>query len=526
MPGASPTIAQALALLDTTLRLASPDASGSLPAREFSGAELWHPHTDAALVRGKLLLVPGTVDEDARHELERALDEHGAAAILLPGPANEALRAHGEAIVSHALLVDASADWLDTAAALRALCTEELARETAGLRKGDLFSLAQAFATLGEGAVSIVDTAGRIVGYSTLPSQAIDEMHRQSTLTLQEQESPRFDAEYRRLAKSSTALWFEGSGSNYSRAALPVRAQGELLGSVWLIVTDSAEAQKALEFLDSVAGLAAHHMLEARELASAESQRDADLLRTLLDDEAYRSVAFAELGMREGRGYRTVAFSVFGGDDADEANPILHAWRHLHHVSLTARSVFGWCRAAIVGDQIVCVIPDASDAVVESFALRVLESTRVEARAGIGGSGSGAGEVAASLREALAVVALLRTSHRTRLRVAALPAVQELFGLTRLIDHLDATQATTGDPVQHMRAYDAAHDTELTRTVSVYLDQLANVNRTAAELHLHTNTVRYRLDRVKQQLGIDLDVPHVRLWVWLRLFASAAHGDP
>ncbi|MCB1273583.1 MAG: helix-turn-helix domain-containing protein [Leucobacter sp.] len=512
---AAPSVADVLARLPGSVRAALPEQASALASRPFDGVRLWREHLAPEALRDALLLVPGRIDAALLEELEQAIEAHEAAAILLPDDAAALIAERGGALASRALLVTPEVDWIDLAALLRSLGAAGLARETAGLRTGDLFALAQAFATLAGGAISIVDAAGRIVGYSTLPNQEIDEVRRQSTLTLREEASPRLDDEYRLLARSAAAQWFPGRGANFSRAALPVRAQGELLGSVWLIVTDDAGAAKALEFLDSVAGLAAHHMLEARESASAETQRDADLLRTLLTDETFRPIAFAELGMRAGTDYRAVAFIVL---DDREANPVLDAWRQLHHISLTARSIFGWCRAAIIGDQVICMIPDAGDDVVESFAGRVLDATRLDTWAGIGSPGTDATGAAASLREAMAVVALLRTTGRVRMRVATLGAVRELLSLSRLLEHLDGVDVSEDDPAARLRTYDETFGTELTATLTAFLDNLGNVQRTASELHVHTNTVRYRLERIAQ-LGIDLDAPHVRLWLWLRLFA-------
>ena len=55
----------------------------------------------------------------------------------------------------------------------------------------------------------------------------------------------------------------------------------------------------------------------------------------------------------------------------------------------------------------------------------------------------------------------------------------------------------------------------------IYLDHLGSVRETAAALHVHQNTVRYRLDVVRNDLAIDLDSPDTRLWLWLRLSVAS-----
>ncbi|MEM9563055.1 MAG: helix-turn-helix domain-containing protein [Actinomycetota bacterium] len=63
---------------------------------------------------------------------------------------------------------------------------------------------------------------------------------------------------------------------------------------------------------------------------------------------------------------------------------------------------------------------------------------------------------------------------------------------------------------------------EALETLRVYLDNGRNVSAAATALHLHRNTVRYRIDRIRAQLEVDLDDPDERLLVELgcRLVAT------
>ncbi|MFR9731521.1 PucR family transcriptional regulator ligand-binding domain-containing protein [Saccharopolyspora sp. MS10] len=53
-------------------------------------------------------------------------------------------------------------------------------------------------------------------------------------------------------------------------------------------------------------------------------------------------------------------------------------------------------------------------------------------------------------------------------------------------------------------AYDAAHDAELVRTLRVFLDCSGSWSRCARSLHLHVNTLRYRIGRIEQITGREL----------------------
>jgi hypothetical protein len=52
--------------------------------------------------------------------------------------------------------------------------------------------------------------------------------------------------------------------------------------------------------------------------------------------------------------------------------------------------------------------------------------------------------------------------------------------------------------------YDQAHDADLVRTLDTFLSCSGSWNRTAAQLHVHVNTLRYRIQRIEQITGRDL----------------------
>ncbi|AKX95587.1 transcriptional regulator [Moorella thermoacetica] len=60
---------------------------------------------------------------------------------------------------------------------------------------------------------------------------------------------------------------------------------------------------------------------------------------------------------------------------------------------------------------------------------------------------------------------------------------------------------------------------ELLETLRVYLECQGNVMASAAKLYIHRNTMRYRLQRIEELLGRDLDSPDERLALWLALKA-------
>ena len=69
-------------------------------------------------------------------------------------------------------------------------------------------------------------------------------------------------------------------------------------------------------------------------------------------------------------------------------------------------------------------------------------------------------------------------------------------------EELEAFYAETMEPVVR---YDLRYGTELVRTLTTYLDNDASTVKTATGLFAHRHTIRYRLDRVGELTGLDVD---------------------
>jgi DNA-binding PucR family transcriptional regulator len=52
--------------------------------------------------------------------------------------------------------------------------------------------------------------------------------------------------------------------------------------------------------------------------------------------------------------------------------------------------------------------------------------------------------------------------------------------------------------------HDRRHRTELVRTLAAYLDCSGSWSRCAEAMHLHVNTLRYRIERIEALTGRDL----------------------
>ncbi|KJB87193.1 PucR family transcriptional regulator [Paenibacillus sp. E194] len=96
--------------------------------------------------------------------------------------------------------------------------------------------------------------------------------------------------------------------------------------------------------------------------------------------------------------------------------------------------------------------------------------------------------------------------------------------LPLLIEHHTAHSAARGSQqtfhhigLEKLRMYDAEHASGLVHTIEQFLRYDCNVKKTAEALHIHTNTLMYRLKRIAEVGGVDVDSMDEKMSLFLEL---------
>ncbi|MFJ9583482.1 PucR family transcriptional regulator [Streptomyces acidicola] len=328
------------------------------------------------------------------------------------------------------------------------------------------------------------------------------------------------------LTRRSTAAvreWFEGFGITRAtgpvripptpeagvyrgRICLPVRHRGVVLGYVWLLEGEpgptDAQLSAAMEVTSRIGALLAD-----------EVQAGADLTREL------RAALTAEPGwqqdmavgdLRTALGPRAVGLHtvvcVAPWPSADPSDaPSVRAVP-----GATALCTVPWGAAAQSLALLVRLRSADLPQPARTAAARLLERAGAKAAAGVAGARSGLAELGTAWQEASGAA-------RAALAEPRLGPVAEwsTIGPYRLLTTLppEAVQ----DP--SVRGLLTATHRELARTAEVFLDCAGQAGRTAAELGIHRQTLYYRLSRVEQLTGLDLDDGEDRLLLHMALKA-------
>ena len=137
--------------------------------------------------------------------------------------------------------------------------------------------------------------------------------------------------------------------------------------------------------------------------------------------------------------------------------------------------------------------------------------------------------LAESRRCADRVLRVLRAGRRSGHRVAGLPDVHVESLVLELHDLVTSRGDQPTGATARLYAYDEQHNTRLVETLRAWLDAFGDVTVASAALYVHPNTFRYRLRRLAEIGGIDLNDPEARFaaMLQLRLFPPAVmNPDP
>ncbi|MCX4905194.1 CdaR family transcriptional regulator [Streptomyces sp. NBC_00878] len=324
-----------------------------------------------------------------------------------------------------------------------------------------------------------------------------------------------------RRSTPTVRAWFEGfgitratgpvripptpeAGVHRGRICLPVRHRGVVLGYVWLLADDPGpSAEQLTAAMEVTARIGA--------LLADEAQAGADLtreFRAVLTAERgwQRDMAVAALrtalGARGEGPHAVVCVAPWPSADPDDA-PSARTVPHAAAVCTVPWGAAGQCLAVLTRLRATTAHAPALSA-----ATRLLKETEGTVTAGVGAPRTGLADLAAAWQEASAAA-------RAALAEPRLGPVAEwhAIGPYRLLTALPPD--TPQDPAVRTLLSPTHH--ELARTAETYLDCAGQATRTATALGIHRQTLYYRLSRVEQLTGLDLDVGEDRLLLHMAL---------
>ncbi|GAA3716178.1 helix-turn-helix domain-containing protein [Streptomyces tremellae] len=309
-----------------------------------------------------------------------------------------------------------------------------------------------------------------------------------------------------------------------ARLAAPVRLHGCFLGLLLVIDADHSLTGAERELIGRTADDVAVHLYAERLAADEDRAVTERTVGDLLDgSRARRQEALAALAAATGEppaGARTTVTVVEvaapaggrGAVDAEDAlrTAIQHVWPRGAWCCLSRVSAAGACLVETGAGVFAAALRERAAALVGAVD-ELCGGAR--ASAGIGDDAAGLDEAWRAHRQALVAADAAR-------RVPGLGPAAVWSELGPYATLLQLPEDTAGWETPHpaMRAL-AARDSggRLVETLESFLDQAGSRPRTAEALHIHRTTLYYRLDRIAQITGLDLDDGGDRLALHLAL---------
>jgi purine catabolism regulator len=506
------------------------------------------------LAGGELVLLPVTVlsELDEQLQLDEAighLTERGVAAVAILGPVDKAARdaanAAGLPLLSLPAGADVGALERNAARLISDRRREVQHRGQEVLRQ--LMDLAIAGEPLGDVVHELARISGRPValegrdgrllafhaaGKSPPPREVIE--------PLVQRDRPIVARWLRSTAEASpadppTALYELDNA--WSRLVAPVIGRDGLLGSVSLIVPRGSATPEDAQI--TARGGAACAVVLAREQAAATVRREVELhvLDEVLDGALRSEATLLHQAKRLGHDLQASHVAIVARIDSTASGPVRagtseERWDGLEDaIARLGTTRGGRVLWRVRNNGAEFVLPTEGPRDERRLAEMLRDDLRALQRASIDGAVSlGVG----TIRDGLAGI---RRSHAEARQALLLgrrmqgPGHLTLFGelgVYRLIfaaESLPELSDLYGQTLGALLAYDRQNNAGLVNTLDAFFAANGSPKEAAERLGVHRNTVLYRLDRIREITGYDLDDAGVRMRLHLALHVHFALGD-
>lgn len=474
--------------------------------------------------RSLVLGIGARTSEQITKVLEHA-GRSGASGVVFRSPFPDDLGLLKAADRAHVPVIQLSpgASWVQVVALLRSVLTRGdvdvvTVDPAAGMVSGDLFAQANAIAALLDAPITIEDRNARVLAFSGRQDEA-DESRIDTILGRQ---VPLISTKgyenrgvFRDLYRSEEPLFIlppddNAGGHTMPRAAIAVRAGGEILGSIWAAVHEPLSPERAAALVEA-AKVVALHLISQRSGADVRRRLVADLVGTALEGTAESAEAQGRLGLS---GRSCVVLVMVGVGDAKAtsfADRLAARERMADALSLHLAASRQGSVAALVGDKIYGIVPVSDrerdpQRVVASLASEFLRRVAPHGSDLIGvGSASTASAGLVQSRDGADRAARVLTAGRGGDRTVA--RIEDVLVQAQLLE-MAATARGRGDlvtgPLARLISHDRKHGSDLVVSLDAWLNSFGDNASAAKILHVHPNTVRYRLRQIAEIGDFDI----------------------
>ncbi|MEU2171247.1 PucR family transcriptional regulator [Micromonospora chersina] len=320
-------------------------------------------------------------------------------------------------------------------------------------------------------------------------------------------------------------------GINATCVLNPILLSGRHDG--WVVIVESADPPRPHDIaqhrvvVEQAATIVGTEMLRLRSIEQAEERARGDFVHALLhgrfSDQHELEARSAHYDFPVGATYGViVANGLSSAGSPDSPTALFQLARHAARVDARPNA---HTLATVIGDVLAVIrqvepaghrdSPDAEERTLADFArtlqVELERRTHREVAVAYGRCVGSASRIFDSYREARIALGI-----RNRLGVDQVCGFQDLRVFATLVDLAESPQgrAFARDMLAPLRSTRAG-GSDLEEAVIAYVASGGNLNAAARELHIHRNTMLYKLDRASRLLQLDLREAEHQFAVWL-----------
>lgn len=356
-----------------------------------------------------------------------------------------------------------------------------------------------------DGEVCVLDSGGRVIAASSVHGDDL-EIPKPCAFALAPERSSGLDVALRKakLRRRTTPVVL--ADARAPRWIAPLFAGAEYLGA--LVLGPKARSDVDLDTFERAALVTSLILMHQRSLAESESRLRADLLDDLLNPEHHDRAALtrraARMGIDLDDDYLVL---VIHCSDVSGARVAATGSEMTHELGGLCGQHDGTLVLVLRGRD-----PDGTAEMVESRMRAAAESRVAVAVSGPARSAASIARAHIGARRSLQVLRALRNeegvANATTMGICGL-----LAGNSSAAEIQEIVTQLIGGVIE----YDARRKSELLRTLQMYFSTNGHLARTAAQLHIHINSLYYRFKRLDHLLGSDWREPDRALDLQLAL---------
>ncbi|NRG32470.1 PucR family transcriptional regulator [Niallia circulans] len=306
-----------------------------------------------------------------------------------------------------------------------------------------------------------------------------------------------------------------------NRVAVSIWRGEEVIGYIWAIEMGTPLTEEKMGFLENAASVARHLLSRFATSKTPTLQDNQEFFWRMLTGyvkETDIDDKLKEMGMPAATCFTVMIFPFSKMITKEIEKHILYLLKVSQDVKISFSTIEDNELIILAtplednGDSIACYkkfISSFQQNLEERFSIK-------EVRGSFGGIYKQYRDIPKSFREARTV---LEVREKFPQEAGAFVHYQEL-GIYQFLDILLEKRRQDGSEnvaIRNLKKYDSTHHTELLATLEAYLDESENIQKTAARLHIHPNTLTYRLKRMVEIMEVDLSVPSQKFIIYLDL---------